>query len=203
MASQEFRELEREARRFRKELLPKAFDPLGIYPRSVQTHTRAFLILSHAAVETYLEGRAKRIARRAEEVWKKDGKITRPMAFLVGYYDGGIESPINRKCPDFQMTELAKDVFLKYYKIIKDNHGVKTDSVYAIFSRLGVNHVSFGTVLLPELDSFGTDRGGHAHHSAKAVEVLDPEIEWKRVERILTELEAFDSVILKYLSGIR
>ncbi|MCA9607412.1 MAG: hypothetical protein KC619_17520, partial [Myxococcales bacterium] len=76
--------LRREIDDLRKELLPDPFDPLGNYADpSVRTRTRGFLLLAHASVETFLEEWARDIAKKAEKVWNTDGRITRPLAFLL------------------------------------------------------------------------------------------------------------------------
>lgn len=65
--------------------LPPSFNALGVYPHStrVQAHTRAFLVLSHAEIESYLEGWAKEITRSCENVWSSSKRVTKPLAFLL------------------------------------------------------------------------------------------------------------------------
>jgi hypothetical protein len=59
--SRQLKNLEREISVLRDQFLPDVFDPLGVYPNPtrVQAHTRAFLVLSHAEIEAYLEDWAK------------------------------------------------------------------------------------------------------------------------------------------------
>lgn len=68
----------------RAQLLPSAFHPLGVYPRSkdIQARTRAFLVLSHAEVESYLEEWAKDIARKAETLWSSKRRTSTPLLCL-------------------------------------------------------------------------------------------------------------------------
>src|SRR5258708_12724498 len=83
--SKRWKDLRQEIAALRKQFLPDPFHPLGQYADAarVQAHTRAFLVLSHAEIESYLEGWAKEIARPAERVWLSSAKITAPLAFLL------------------------------------------------------------------------------------------------------------------------
>jgi hypothetical protein len=196
--SKRWRDLERETGRLRKQFLPEVFDPLGVYPNStrVQAHTRAFVVLSHAEVESYLEGWAKEIARASETVWASSSKITKPLAFLLATLGERINVPVTLVGPKAtdsaqRLTDVFVKLFQKYYKLIKDNNGIKEKNVIALFGPLGISAAALGATLLPNLDSLGAIRGTHAHESAKAVpSVLDPETEYNRVTALVKELGA-------------
>src|SRR5688572_9480332 len=74
----------------RRHLLPLKFDPLGQYRNAhqVQTRTRAFVILSHAEIEGYLEAWSKSIARQAEDLWNARSRISPPLGHLLGAHEG-------------------------------------------------------------------------------------------------------------------
>lgn len=205
MASQQFRDLEREIKRLRRELLPKAFDPTGLYPRSVQTRTRAFLILSHAAIEGYLEAEAKRIARRAETLWNNQGKISAPLAYLIGFSpeETRVLIPSPKRCPKLQLQDTVKKIFHEYYNLVGNNNGLKESNILPLFSKLGVEHAAYGSYLLPALNSLGKDRGDQAHLGAKLAVYLDPKSEWDRIGLVLKELEPFDSNLRAYLALVK
>ena len=71
MPSRRWKALSRQLEELRRQFLPTAFDPLGNYPKPlrVQAQTRAFLVLSHAELESFLEEWAKDIAQAAEGLW--------------------------------------------------------------------------------------------------------------------------------------
>jgi len=209
--SKRWKQLKREIGTLRKQFLPDPFDPLGVYPKSirVQAHTRAFLVLSHAEIESYLEEWAKEIARASEVVWLSSGKITEPLAFLLATLAQRIEIPptplvTNWKDSPQRLAEASVKLFQKYYKQIKDNNGIKEKNVLALFAPLGVPATTLGSTLLPNLDSLGALRGTHAHHSAKAVQsVLDPETEYNRVIDLVDELLVLDQWAANYKRRIR
>ena len=195
----------------RGQFLPNPFDPLGVYPDSarVQAHTRAFLVLSHAEFESYLEGWAKEIARAAEAVWTSSSRVTAPLAFLLSHLAERIQVPetLAGKSPKDspqRLADAAVRLFQKYYKQIRDNNGIKERNFLALFAPLGVPASAFGSTLVLNLDALGAVRGTHAHNSAKAVpSVLDPETEYKRVSSLVTDLAVFDQWLVQYKRRIR
>jgi len=83
--SKRWKDLRQEIAALRKQFLPDPFHPLGQYADAarVQAHTRAFLVLSHAEIESYLEGWAKEIARAAERVWPAPGSEDTELGVLM------------------------------------------------------------------------------------------------------------------------
>ena len=209
--SRKWKLLLRQVEALRQQFLPKSFDPLGQYDNYPQTqaHTRAFVVLAHAEVETYLETWAKDIARAAEHAWQTRARITKPLAFLLGSLGERLKIPAALGVPraldsEQGMVEIAVRLFQKYYKRVNDNHGIKEINVLGLFSPLGVPGSALGSTLLPNLDSYGDVRGEHAHWSAKAVtNILDPETEYVRVCRIVADLADFDRWLVSYRRSIR
>ena len=203
--------LQRELDRLRRHFLPAPFNALGVYPDSARTqaHTRAFLLLSHAEIESYLETWAREVARAAEAIWTSKQRITPPLAFLLSWGDERLLLPDSLSGPgskDSQqrLAELVTRLFPVYYKRIKENNGVKEKNVLGLFGPLGVPVGAFSATLLPNLDALGAIRGLHAHHSGKAVRsVLDPETEYQRVSTLLSDLTGFDRWLLDYRRRIR
>ena len=190
----------------RRHLLPDPFDPLGQYPDRyrVQTRTRAFLVLAHAEVESFLEDWAKDLAKTAEKAWATKKRFARPLAYLVGTSerlhvakdstDSDIES---------RMEKLIGEVFPAYYKSVNENNGVKEANVLTLFGPLGVPVSAFGSILLPELNTFGKDRGDHAHKTSAVAFMLDPQTEYDRATRLLGELKGFDAWLTEHKTRIR
>lgn len=203
--------MKQQVERLRGEFLPDRFDPLGTYPKrvSVQSQARAFVVFSHAEVEAYLEDWARDIVRGSEKVWLTKGKFTTPLVFMLCCFTERLAPPTaftGPKAKDIpqKLSDNAVRLFPRYYKLIKDNHGVKEQNVLALFAPLGLPMSVCGSTLLPNLDNFGVIRGTHAHQSAKAVvSVLDPETEYKRVTDLLQELIALDEWLKAYKRQIR
>ncbi|HEY6987657.1 MAG TPA: HEPN domain-containing protein [Bryobacteraceae bacterium] len=177
--------------------------------KRVQAHTRAFLVLSHAEIESYLESWAKEITRSCESVWKAANRVTKPLAFLLVSISERIEagqtlSETKGKDVPTRLEESARRLFEKHYTQVKNNHGIKEKNFWSLLGPLGVPVTALPSTLLPNLDSLGEIRGQHAHQSIKAVaSVLDPETEYKRVSDLVDELKTFDEWIAKYKHAIR
>ena len=202
--SRRWKALKREITALRKQFLPEPFDPLGSYQNggAVRTNTRAFLVLSHAEVETYVEEWAKEIARASEEVWKTKGKVTTPLAYLFATLVQQLSD--SSRDPPADLSAACVRMFQSFYKRIKDNHGIKEDNVLGLYSPLGIPAAAMGSTLLPNLNSFGDLRGAHAHHSGRAVQnALDPETEFNNLAGILEDLKAFDLWLSSYKRKIR
>lgn len=197
-ASKRWNAMSKEIESLRAHFLPQPFDPIGIYPDGprTQANARAFLVLSHAEVESYLEESAKDIARAAETVWKNAGRVTPPLAFLLAASVDRLAVPDAMAGQDapYRLADLTRKALEKYYKQVKDNNGIKEKNLLALFVPLGLPLSAVGTTLLPNLDDFGSTRGTHAHHAASAVVTpLDPETEYKRVRTVLDDLKDLDS----------
>lgn len=209
--SRRWASLARDIDTLRRQFLPDPFDPLGQYPDAdrVQAYARAFLVLSHAEIESFLEDWAKEIARASELVWKTSGRVTLPLAFLLSTHAERLAVPRTLSGPNASdsPTRLAVAVtklFQSYYKLLKDNNGVKEKNLLALFGPLGMPASATGATLLPDLDAFGASRGAHAHQSARAVQTqLDPETEYKRVMNLLADLIDLDHWLVDYKRRIR
>lgn len=195
----------------RDQFLPDPFDPLGVYPDAtrVQAHARAFLVLSHAAIETYIEDVAKEVARAAEQVWTKHGRVAPPLSFLLAALAERLKLPAKLPVAGVddgpqRLQALMTKLFQSYYKRIGNNHGIKESNVLELFGPLGVPASAFGSTLVPNLEALGSLRGIHAHNSTKAVKaVLDPEDIYKKITVLLSELATLDKWIVIYRKRIR
>lgn len=209
--SRRWKSLERQIETLRVHLLPRVFDPLGNYPRPLQVRARAraFVVLSHAEIESYMEDCAKDVARTCEDLWNTSARITRPLAFLIATLSERVAistSITGTALPDTprKVEDACKRLFQQYYKRIKDNNGIKEHNTLLLFSPLGVPFSAYGPTLLPNLDSFGALRGQHAHESARAVtSVVDPETEYQRVRALVSDLKPFDEWLAAYRRKIR
>jgi hypothetical protein len=202
--SRRWKSLKREVDTLRRQFLPDPFDPLGVYakPTLVQAQTRAFLVLSHAELESYLEDWAKEIVRAADVAWNGSNRISKPLAFLLSTL-GERMDPQSKDSPK-KLADTSSKVLQKFYRLIKDNHGVKEVNVLTLFAPLGIPATTFGPTLLAGLDTLGTMRGTHAHQSAKAVvSVLDPETEYKRVTGLISDLLVADRWLVGYRRTVR
>jgi hypothetical protein len=209
--SKRWKHLKVEIETLRTQFLPSSFDPLGVYedPTRVQAHSRAFVVLSHAEIESYVEEWAKDIVRSSEIIWHASSRIAQPLQFLLATLGQRIQVPPtligpNVKDSPQRLAEEMVKLFQKYYKRIKDNNGIKEGNILTLFGPLGVPTTAFSSTLLPNLDSFGKLRGTHAHYSSRVVLTpLDPETEYKRAVDLVNELTDLDQWLMQTKRRIR
>jgi hypothetical protein len=160
-------------------------------------------------MESYIEEWAKDIVRSSETLWLASRRISQPLHFVLATLAQRIDIPPTLVGPNVKDSpqrldeEMAK-LFPRYYKRIKDNNGIKEGNILALLGPLGVPATTFGSTLLPNLDSFGKLRGTHAHYSVKAVATpLDPETEYKRARDLVNELADLDQWLVQTKRRIR
>jgi hypothetical protein len=209
--SRRWQSLDNEIESLRKFLLPTKFDSLGQYarPRLTQARTRAFLVLSHAELESFFEQWAKEIARKSEEIWENNRRMTQPLAALMATTENHVVVNDKQTLDPQDMITAQVDRFVQqryeaYYKIIKDNHGIKEINLMRLLTPLGIPGSVFGSTLLLSLNSFGSSRGLHGHNSVRSIQsVLDPEIEYDRAKSLATDLKALDNWLVQYRKKLR
>jgi hypothetical protein len=203
--------LEGEIEDLRRSFLPDPFDPLGNYPDPdrVQLQARGFLVLSHAAVETYLEDWAKDIAKAAEAVWIKRQRVAPPLAYLVGSLGERAKTVeslalAGGKDSRNRFADVVLKLFPAFYKRVNENNGIKEKNVLKLFDPLGIEAAAFTATLLPNLDTLGKRRGEHAHYSNRAVKTpLDPETEYQHLQNVLLDLATLEQWLTTYRRSIR
>ena len=131
-----------------------------------------------------------------------------PLAFLVATSEARISVPQNvatsRADAPAQFQTTLTATLQNYYKLIRDNHGIKETNVLRLFTPLGAPATAFGSTLLPDLDSFGALRGEHAHLSARAIQTVpDAETECRRVRALVNALTVLDDWLVKCRASIR
>lgn len=196
----------------RQQFLPPKFDLLGVYQNDqlVRAYARAFVVLAHAEVESYLESWAKAIAQAAEKTWQGSSRVTTPLACLLATEAERLTVPhslagTNTKDVPTKLSEEVARVFERFYKRVKDNNGIKESNVNALFGPIGLPSSALGATLVPLLEYVGSLRGTHAHLAATAVvqSALDPETEFNRFSQLVSELEVLDGWLMAYKRTVR
>src|SRR5258708_2913799 len=130
--SRKWTALKKQVERYRDHLLPETFSPTGTYRSydKIQICTRAFILLCHAEIECYLEEWAKEIARVSEDLWMRTGRVSLPMAFLIGSKGERLRPAVTmgnlgKKDSPLLFKEFVEDCFREYYTLLTGNNGVK------------------------------------------------------------------------------
>jgi len=84
-------------------------------------------------------------------------RTTEPLAFLLATHCDRISVPdaLGPRGDDSpqRLKGAVKKPFHKYYKVIKDSHGIKEYNVLELFAPLGIPASVLGSTLLPDLNT--------------------------------------------------
>ena len=176
----------------RRRFLPRQFSATGVYREHQLDRARAYRVLCHAEVESYIEARVQQISDAAIKQWKSNRKVCRALLGLI-LVDGEAKWPHKNVTADF-ISQRIDSCHRRFLGAIKDNHGLKEKHVVALLLRIGYDCHTLSPALLVELNAFGGKRGAIAHSSsAKLVAAaIDPQTELQAVESIVISLEIID-----------
>jgi RiboL-PSP-HEPN len=188
-------------KQLKNHFLPKKLSPTGRYSLEQHDLVRAYTLLAHAEIESYLEDVCVNKVNDCFNKWLS-GKHTRVITEILAYSD------IERGMPTAQQISsgnavLAKDRIFKaknnYNIYLKSkNHGIKEEHLQAILIPIGIDLFSLDPVWLNTLTSFGKIRGAVAHTSSYRLQnLLDPASEEAKVNQIIVGLVALDEQIKK------
>ena len=164
--SKYFRELERSIRSTRA--IASSVNPLFCNTKLDELKVKSYILLSHAAIEQYLEDLSFDVALNARNLFVKNGYITK---CLIGLISSGILDEVSdgkgkKKISGNvfrNLDQFSSIAYSKYLEVIEGNHGIKKSNLMDLFLPLGVNPeiVDISTVAI--LESFGQKRGDIAH----------------------------------------
>jgi hypothetical protein len=220
MASKRYGSLSRRIYELRRNLLPRNFDPLGLYSDRIYERTRGFRVLAHAEFESYIEDRCVDIIHRAHVEWKATGSIRPCLLSLIAHHEdiarSGNSIPQNTmarllgsipeslsdlsdrssKHPTLSgKIETAKKRYTTYVR--ERNHGIKERNLLLLLLPLGVEKGEIDTTWLNTTEGWATERGTVAHTSAKMQVQVDPRSELNTVKQVLKGFQKVDGILEK------
>jgi hypothetical protein len=194
--SKRFLELEDRLDVLRQHFLPVTFSPTGAYDPVSLDHARAFILLAHAEIESYLEDRALSKADRARRRWKSRGLCSALLSRLLVYHSA--RSRADGWSPSLPSNDAVQKAINFYQSELGRNNGIKEKNILCIFLPIGFRHCNLNATLLATLNSFGESRGKLAHLSVKAHQPIDPKSVSDEVwKNILPDLEKLDESLNK------
>lgn len=161
----------------------------------------AYIVLCHAAFEEYFETVARLILTSAEDKFKKKKSLNRVLLFVTLHYakDRGFPEQLSNK--DFH-SEFIMSAIGSYKAQLDRNNGLKEPNLCKIFYPLGYEFSNLDPLLMPELNSFGANRGDFAHNAISGKE-FNPFDGLKQVQRILSLMGTFHQSIEAYGKLVR
>jgi hypothetical protein len=202
----EFRTLERNLRRLEKHFLPPQLSPTGDYTIRWQDRIAAYVVMSHAEIESYLEECGKSVAREAKGKWDRQKEIGKPLLALLAFSGLKLEPPPpkvpllesnNHKPEIISIEGKIGKCYSIYINIIRKNNGIKEENILSILMPIGIGIDDIRNELINDLNTLGIRRGDIVHTSVSRGRVentLDPRIQRDLIRRICDQLKDIDAL---------
>ena len=209
--SDRFIKLETELLRLKDQFLPE-ISPVSSYSDRDIALTIAYIVLTHAEIEAYLEDRVWEMACLAKNKWISDRLTSRTLISLLAFSGQKMELPpdtltpvqASKQVPPEKIKidkkiELALNAF---YKVIEKNHGLKEANLLALLLPIGIDSDDLDPATLATMNTFGEQRGLIAHKSAtfyRATQSPDPANELSKIQQITQEILTLDNLISRLM----
>jgi hypothetical protein len=197
--SQRFRVLEKELKSLRKNFLPPRFDDIGNYytPRKIAL-AGAYLVMSHAEIESYFEDRVLDVANNAKHIWENNHQVNLTFACLLAFSGLTLErTPGKLSSQSFKdLGNKFDDSFYVFQRYVRtNNHGIREKNILSLLLPIGINSNEIDVNWLDEIDNFGKKRGDFAHQSASRYTTNhppNPKDELKTINRLVYGFDHID-----------
>ncbi len=191
MASQRYKRLEKRLAALRKSFLPDPFSPTGTYEPNQSDHTRGYILLSHAEIETYLEDFCGDIVVDKLSKYTQHGRAGLVLVSLLSHFYHAHSAP-DRQGPTIAGGEpsigIVNKAGLWFQGRLRDNHGIKKDNISKLVGPVGILLGSLDDTWLADMETFGARRGAIAHTSSLGIQQpLDPQTQYDFVNTNLLQ----------------
>ncbi len=161
-------------------------------PESFQYDVKSFCLMSHAAIEEYMEALSEMMLAKVEsDLLNK--KTTLATSTLLASYGIALEISDDEREVDlscFDHVRLAvKDAKGRHSRLLRENHGVSVKYLRKLLIPVGLNVPSGPKV--DSLKKLSEARGSFAHNMAKLAKYGD----YKKATKVLTPEEALNASI--------
>lgn len=140
---------------------------------------KAYVLLSHAALEDFFEEIAQKLLKDSFENWKQNKKQVNEVILQTILQSNSktkvketlvslLQFKINNEKPkkgEYQenLKSLLEEIEEEYSKLIHDNHSIKLEKLQSILNFLGIGLDNIQERLLTSLELFEESRGSFAH----------------------------------------
>ncbi|MGO9138348.1 MAG: HEPN domain-containing protein [Syntrophales bacterium] len=192
-----YKNLRKRILKLRKQLLD--FQPGDSYLPKNQDELRAFKLLVHAEIESYIENAVLEVWNKCNNEWKTNKRVITPLAFLIMY------SPSKFEANDQQLTKETRiaQILTSFKASITNNNGIKKRNILQLVVPLGIGYLNIDQTWLATIDSYGSSRGDVAHNSFSVQQQLDRNDELKNLDLVLKGIKKMDIKLQKISSSRR
>ncbi|WP_349645838.1 HEPN domain-containing protein [Candidatus Parabeggiatoa sp. HSG14] len=198
----------------RRHLLLDQLDDSAILEEEIYTRVRAFLVLAHAEIESFIEDRVKEVVLKANKIWKNDQKVSKSLLALLAFSGREMEKPapsLNpaRAAPQtkwdkkLSLTERINIATRAFHDVLNNNHGIKEENLLHLLLPIGIEVNDLDILWLTNMNDFGKKRGEIAHLSFyKTQYQIEPKNEYDKIFFLLEGLETLDKTLETFLENM-
>jgi hypothetical protein len=172
----------------------------GNYSAAEIDKTRAYIVLAHAEIESYLEDMTTSVLDAAKRRWQTGQSAGRCVSALFMYQEKKYEPPrsLSRQASDATFgAAVMKAIDSHEEYVSKNNHGIKERNILRLLLPIGVPEIDLDPLWLGTMNSFGSLRGVVAHNSARRVQTPpDPATAQRAVTDALSGLLQIEPTIV-------
>lgn len=163
----------------------------GRYSQKQTDDIRAYLLLSHAEIESYLEDILEEKVKKAHSKWRSNRKQSNVLLALASFHDG--------KISERTLEDKINKIVQSFINKLRKNHGIKEENINNMLLPIGLDSSDLDATWLNTMNSFGSNRGDVAHRSVRVQNLLDPVTLKNDIHNILQGIKDLD-IKLKQLN---
>ena len=161
-----------------------------------QDQLRAFKLLVHAEIESYIEKSVLEVLNKCINEWKTKKRVTVPLPFLIMFSSSKFEANEKQLTKENRINQILES----FKSVVSSNNGIKEKNILKLIVPLGINYSSIDDTRLTTIDSYGHSRGEVAHNSLSAKKQLDKNSELNDLHLVLTGIKKIDIRLQKISS---
>lgn len=170
----------------------------GTYSQAEYDRTAAFLLISHAEIEEFIEQRCLEIVDSVVDAWILDAKPRSTIVALAAFSHSDGENAVPK--PDDtgppKIRTVVREEKRSYSKAVNNNHGIKSENLLRLLIPVGIRESQLPTQFLADMNAFGASRGKLAHNRIAANNRPDPKDSRRLLTRLVLELRRLDQKLL-------
>ncbi len=149
-------------------------------PEEYEHSVKAFCLLSHAAIEEFIEEVALKVMKKSIDDWRDHKRIVNSLLTIISYYGIRLkidESEDETKVFDY-LRKILEDANGKFSNDVEKNHGISLNNLRNLLIPVGID-IKEDIKLKNSLSRLSSERGVYAHYQKGdrkgAKKVLSPE----------------------------
>lgn len=158
-----------------------------------QYELRAFKLLVHAEIESYIEYVVLEVWNKCNTAWTTKKKVIAPLEFLIMYTASRFEANDQQLTKENRITQ----ILTSFKTLIASNNGIKKKNILQLVIPLGIDYLSIDETWLTTIDSYGSSRGYVAHNSFSVHQQLDRNDELNNLDLVLKGIKKIDIKLQK------